>query len=141
MQVAADATHILASDLPRAIASAQRLAPRRNIQISSLLRETHLPIPHWPTRLPLSAWERIIGVAWFSRIMFGIDASPADRDQASRASEWLMRVLPRGSDAVIVTHGVFRRLLARQLVDKGWTSIARVGGFDHWSSWTLTKRI
>src|SRR5215212_6585995 len=41
---------VVASEMRRAIASAQRLAPGRDIRVSTLLRETALPIP---TRLPL----------------------------------------------------------------------------------------
>ena len=139
IQTAADATHIVASDMPRAIASAQRLAPHREIRVSPLFRETHLPVPRWPTRLPLSVWEILIHAAWNYRILRGIDATPADRAQAAQAAEWLSSIIADGSTALLVTHGVFRRLLAQQLLSLGWRSSARRGGYDHWSSWTFRK--
>jgi broad specificity phosphatase PhoE len=140
IQTAADATHIVASDLPRAIASAQRLAPRREIRVSPLFRETPIPVPHWPTRLPLSIWEMLIHAAWNYRILRGIDVTPTDRAQAAQAAEWLSGLIADGSTALIVTHGVFRRLLAKQLVSLGWRSSARRGGYNHWSSWTFARQ-
>jgi broad specificity phosphatase PhoE len=47
---------IVASDLPRAIASAECLANNRSIETSSLLREIPIPIPGLPVRVPLAAW-------------------------------------------------------------------------------------
>src|SRR5689334_19726459 len=49
---------LVASDLPRAIASAQRLAPEGEIQLSPLLREIRLEPPRWvPLRLPIQVWD------------------------------------------------------------------------------------
>jgi hypothetical protein len=48
---------IVASDLPRAIASARRLAPECRIELSPLLREIRLEPPWWiPGRLPIQVW-------------------------------------------------------------------------------------
>lgn len=137
VRIAAAATRIVASDLPRAIASAERLAPGREIEVSPLFRETHLPVPRWPTRLPQYAWELLMHAAWNYRILRGIDATPADLAQAAQAAEWLSRSGAHGETAVIVTHGVFRRLLARQLLSLGWSSVDRHGGYQHWSFWTF----
>src|SRR6185503_9821431 len=51
--------HVLAaSDLPRAIASARRLAADRDLAISPLLREIELEPPSWiPMPLPIEAWD------------------------------------------------------------------------------------
>src|SRR4051812_44820390 len=38
---------VLASDLPRAVASAERLAPGRSVRTSELLREMTLEVPRW----------------------------------------------------------------------------------------------
>jgi hypothetical protein len=38
----------------------------------------------------------------------------------------------------VVTHGVFRRLLALDLVGRGWKA-RRDGGYRHWSAWLLTS--
>jgi broad specificity phosphatase PhoE len=140
VQIADTATHIIASDLLRAVASAKRLAPQREIVVSDLLREVPLKLPHWPTRLPLIVWEFLIHVAWSYRIVRGIDSTEQDRTRAAAAAKWLGEIVNNGSTALVVTHGVFRRLLAQQLLLSGWTNTARRGGYSHWSYWTLRRR-
>lgn len=134
---AAAAQHVIASDLRRAMESASRIAPGRSIQTSSLLRESPLAIPRWPTRLPLMAWAMIINAAWSWRILRGEEVSAAERARADDAAEWLARTVADGSVALVVTHGVFRRLIAQQLKARGWKYVYRDGGYRPWSSWHL----
>ena len=72
---------IVASDLPRAIASAQRLAPDRPIELSPLLREIRLEPPRWiPVRLPIQIWDVFSHVQWSYRLF-----SSADHEYVRRA--------------------------------------------------------
>src|SRR5216117_3569673 len=137
VQIADAATHIIASDLLRSVASAERLAPQREIEVSDLLREVPLKLPHWPTGLPLIVWEILIHVAWSYRIVRGIDSTEHDRARAAAATKWLGETVTNESTALVVTHGVFRRLLAQQLLLAGWTNTGRRGGYSHWSFWTF----
>jgi broad specificity phosphatase PhoE len=139
VQVAADAAHVVASDLPRAVASAERLAPGREIRTSPLLRETPLAIPFWPTRLPLGAWGVLISLGWGYRIVRGTDASADERARAAAAAEWLASLTADGTTTLAVTHGAFRRLLAKQLLARGWTSTGRRGGYRPWSASSFTR--
>src|SRR4051794_2295125 len=137
IQIAADATHVVASDLRRAVESAERLAPGRPIRTSTLLREMPLAIPAWPTRLPLGAWGLLITLGWGYRIVRGADAGGAERARAAAAAEWLAGLTADGSTAVAVTHGAFRRMVAKQLLALGWRSIGRRGGYRPWSAWSF----
>ena len=137
VEMAADATHVVASDLARAVASAERLAPGREIRTSPLLRETPLDIPSWPTRLPLDAWGVLISLGWGYRIVRGSDASVDERARAAAAAEWLAGLTADGATTLAVTHGAFRRLLAKHLLARGWTSAGRLGGYRPWSSWSF----
>ena len=137
IQMAADAAHVVASDLPRAVASAERLAPGREIRTSPLLRETPLTIPSWPTRLPLGGWGLLISLGWGYRIVRGSDASADERARAAAGAEWLAALTADGATTVAVTHGAFRRLLAKQLLALGWTSTGRRGGYRPWSAWSF----
>jgi broad specificity phosphatase PhoE len=137
LRMAANATHVIASDLRRAVASAERLAPGRPILVSPLLREIPLPIPRWPSRLPMWLWELLIHLRWGYQIVRGLDAQDVDLARATAAAEWLAEVVGGRSTAVVVTHGVFRRLLARRLLVLGWTDIGRHGGYRHWSAWSF----
>jgi broad specificity phosphatase PhoE len=137
VQLASDATHVVASDLPRAVASAERLAPRRRIETTPLLRETPLDIPSWPTRLPLGAWAMLISLGWSFRILRGVDAADDELARAAAAAERLAGLTADGSMAVAVTHGAFRRLVAKHLVARGWTCTGRHGGYRPWSAWSF----
>ena len=134
-RVAREATHLIASDMPRAVASAQALGTPHTIRVSELLREAPLAIPKWPTRLPLVVWGTLIHATWSYRIARGVDETEADCIRAKAASDWLTSLVTGDASAVVVTHGVFRRLLGKHLMQRGWTSTGREGGYGHWSRW------
>ena len=139
VHMAREATHLIASDMPRALASARALESPHEIRVSELLREAPLAIPHWPTRLPLVAWGALIHAAWSYRIARGVDETDVDQTRAEAASEWLTSLVTEGSTALVVTHGVFRRLLGKHLVRRGWTTGPRDGGYGHWSTWSFEE--
>src|SRR5687767_12389955 len=63
--LASTAQWLAASDLPRAVVSAERLAPDREVIHSALLRETSLAIPDaWPFPLPIMGWAVLIHLQW-----------------------------------------------------------------------------
>ena len=139
VRVAREATHLVASDMPRALASAEALGTAHEIRVSELFREAPLAIPRWPTRLPLVVWGTLIHAAWSYRIARGVDETDADRTRAEAASDWLTALVADASTVVVVTHGVFRRLLGNHLVRRGWTAARRNGGYRHWSSWSYSR--
>jgi broad specificity phosphatase PhoE len=139
VQLAAQATHIVASDLRRATDSAERLAFDRPVAISAMLRETALPIPHWPIPLPLRLWEALIHIRWGYQILRGTDCEPEEHARAAAAAAWLSEMVDEGSMVLAVTHGVFRRLVSRELIARGWTGTGRRGGYGHWSAWSFTR--
>lgn len=139
MDLARNATHIIASDLPRAIESAARLARGREIGVSSLLRESKLPVPQWPARMPFVAWGLAVHTAWILRITRGVDVTESERARAAESIDWLTRLVGDSSVAVVVTHGVFRRMLASELIRRGWSNTGRRGGYRHWSSWSFSR--
>jgi broad specificity phosphatase PhoE len=139
VQLAADATHIVASDLPRAIASAERVARARAIRVSELLREMPLAIPLWPTRLPFMIWDVLISARGIAQVLRGLEATGEDRARARAAIAWLEEFVDDGSTALVVTHGVFRRVLSTELRSAGWTRAGRRGGYRHWSTWSFVR--
>ena len=137
IRLAGNATHIIASDLPRALGSARRLGSSRAILSSELLRESPLAIPNWEIRMPLGLWGMLISFAWFYRIARGTDMSVAERARTSAAADWLVGMMTANSTLLAVTHGAFRRMLARELTTRGWTCAERQGGYRNWSAWTF----
>ena len=137
----ARAALLVASDLPRAAASAALLAPAREVTVSPLFREVPLPIPRWlPCRAPLAVWDALIHLRWGLDAARGRPASPEALDRARRAAEWCRDVregMHADATVAVVTHGVFRRLLAQRLLDDGWSAAAGRRSYAHWSVWRL----
>jgi broad specificity phosphatase PhoE len=140
----ASAHVVAASDAPRALTSAERLAPGRLIVTSPLFREIPLVVPAFETlRAPLAVWGTLIHLRWVMDIMAGRDATAVAREQARMAAEWcLEKCRERGvvdAGLVVVTHGVFRRMLAGELRTMGWRFETLRRSYAHWSVWRLAQ--
>lgn len=137
LHAAATADIICASDMPRAIASAQRVADGRDILVSPLLREIRLEPPRWlPIRLPIDAWDAMSHVQWSARLVFRADHEFVRR--ATAAADWLVGQTNgmSGSPTILaVTHAAFRRILAADLAGRGWRPASRRRSFANWSIW------
>jgi broad specificity phosphatase PhoE len=138
--VVAQADCVMASDLTRAIVSAERLAPATPARVSPLLREMPLEIPRWlPSRWPLVVWEVCIHLHWLLKERRGSIAEAAELRRAADAVALLDEVTRTAPTVVAVTHGAFRRLLARQLGATGWASDPRDRGYRNWSAWPFRR--
>jgi broad specificity phosphatase PhoE len=139
----AQAAMVAASDLPRAQASAARVAPNREVVISPLFREVPIPPPSWHwLRAPRGVWDTLAYLRWLSDLLRGRDRLPGASEQARHAAEWCReacrRVAARGGTVAVVTHGVFRWILATQLVAEGWRFELGRRSYKHWSVWRLS---
>ena len=144
-RLAADAVRIVASDLPRTVSSARRLAPDREIVRTALLREAPLETPELPMpalggiRLPFRGWGMVFGARWLASWLRnapppGVDARTLDR--AEEAAEWLVaQAGEAGGRVVVVTHATFRLLVAQALTRRGWRGPER-RAFREWSAWS-----
>ena len=139
-----DASRVIASDLPRAVASAVRLAPGRPIINAALLREAPLecagsPLPSLGgLRLPYRGWGMVFGARWLVAWLRGapppgVDAAALARAEA--AAEWLAaQAREAGGRVVVVTHATFRLLVAQALARRGWRAPEK-RSFREWSAW------
>ena len=140
LDVAKGAELIVASDLPRAIVSADRLAPRRDVVHSPLLREIRLEPPRWvPVALPIAAWDALSHAQWSLRLLAGTRNEFARRGEA--AAVWLEQHARSSRTIVVVTHAGFRRILASRLIARGWRGdlLTRKDRYANWSSWELAQ--
>jgi broad specificity phosphatase PhoE len=135
----AGAQVVAASDLKRALESAARLAPARPIIRSALLREAPLPAPGWiPLRLPIAAWDALTHAQWGYHILRRRDATPDDVERAAAAVRWLLSLPDAPASVAVITHGVFRRLVAARLSELGWQ--AQAGrSYKCWSVWSFSS--
>jgi broad specificity phosphatase PhoE len=140
VRAALEADVVVASDLPRALASAERLARGRAVVTSPLLREIRVEPPRWiPIALPLAAWEALNHLQWSFRLLVRADHDSMRR--AAQAADWLEEQTRRTTTVLVVTHGGFRRLLAARLIARGW-HLARSRGparYANWSSWDYDR--
>jgi broad specificity phosphatase PhoE len=147
VELATGARVVVASDLPRAIASAALLAPTASVETTPLLREaaletTERPFPRfWGVKLPLRIWgtvflARWLWASWRGAPLPGVDAAILTR--AEEAADWLVRLAAEPGRVVAVTHGTFRTLLTSALVRRGWRGAER-RPYHAWSAWTLRQ--
>lgn len=137
IRVAEGAQVIAASDLPRAIASARRIAPLRDAEVTPLLRELRLEPPDWLPRLPIQAWDVISHLQWSYRLGRGTPHDVVRR--ASDAAEWLGQRAADSCTVVAVTHGGFRRVIANRLVAQGWRAGVERRSYANWSVWSYSR--
>lgn len=142
--LAREAVRVIASDLPRTVASAMRLAPDREIVRTPLLREAPMETPEMPLpslggmRLPLRAWGTIWAMRWLvswlrSAPPPGVDAAVLAR--ADEAAAWLAdQAMEAGGRVVVVTHATFRLLVTQALVRRGWRGPEQ-RPYREWSAW------
>ena len=154
LELAACCDVVVASDLPRAVASAARLAGAERVVTSPLLREAPLetatqPLPRLGgARLPLMAWALVLGgrsaaAEWRGAPPIGVDDAVLAR--ADEAARWLAGLATPGPAApgapgapgkrvIAVTHTLFRRVLSEALVRQGWQRPAERTRRT-WSAW------
>jgi len=139
-----DASLVIASDLPRTVASAVRLAPEREIVRTPLLREAPMETPDRPLpdfggiRLPLRAWGTIWTARWLTAWLRNAPppgVGPAELARAEQAADFLVgHAQDAGGRVVAVTHATFRVVLARALVQRGWRGPDQ-RPYREWSAW------
>lgn len=138
--VASTAGIVVSSDVPRAIESAKRLAPGREITISPILHELELAPPNLRVRLPMAAWALAFGVRWLIRAALRRPhESPAEVRRARDAAQWLGNLAETHGTVVAVTHHSFRALLSRRLIEQGWRCEIPRKRMSHWSAWTFFR--
>lgn len=147
VELARTADVIVASDLPRAIASATLLAGGREVRTSALLREApletkELPLPRLAgVRLPYHGWGLVFGARWLYASLRGapppgVDAAALAR--AEEAVEWLVTLATERGRVLAVTHATFRTLMAAALARRGWRRPER-HPFHEWSVWPFRR--
>jgi broad specificity phosphatase PhoE len=137
---AREAGIVVASDLPRARASAERLLPGGSIELSPLLREIPMPIPPIRSvRLPFSAWALITFTRWSYRNARGVKLPPESVERIAAAVEWLAGLTAEHESVLAVTHANFRTYLAPVLLEAGWKRIPGGKRYANWSAWMFEE--
>lgn len=133
---------VVASDAPRAVATARLLAPGQEIIISPQLRELDLQNPDLGAlRLPLLAWAFAVGGRILVQTIRWQYPSAAEVARISSAAKWLEDLAAQHGLVVAVTHASFRRRLAARLLQAGWRADPGRRSVRHWSAWCFRSRL
>jgi broad specificity phosphatase PhoE len=139
-QLAERADMLLASDAPRAIASARMLAPGREVIVSPLLRELDLRgADLGAVRLPLIGWALAVGARTLLLTLRRRYPPASEADRVDQAATWLGELSEKHSLVLAVTHASFRRRLANRLVETGWKAEPGTRSLQHWSAWIFRR--
>jgi broad specificity phosphatase PhoE len=139
-RLAESADLVLSSDAPRAVATARKLAPGREIAISALLGELDLDPPGLGRlAMPLPLWALAVGLRVLASRVRGQYPSRKEAARLDQAVRWLLEQAGRHRTVVVVTHGSFRRELFALLARGGWLPEPGRRTSRHWSAWQLTR--
>jgi broad specificity phosphatase PhoE len=131
---------VLASDAPRAVASARMLAPAGEVVVSPLLRELDLEGPDLGSiRLPLLGWAALVGGRNLLLTLRRQYPSPGEAARLDAAAAWLGELAARHRLIVAVTHASFREQLSARLMSADWRPEPEARTRRNWGAWCFQR--
>jgi len=132
--LAENAEVITSSDLPRAMESAQLLAPGRETITDALFREAGSPVTlRAPFRLRPTTWAFWARVLWFAGWKEDCESFTEARLRSRLAAARLGELASVHGTVVVVAHGIINSLVARELRREGWRG-PRIAAWRHWGA-------
>jgi broad specificity phosphatase PhoE len=131
---------VITSDLKRSADSANLLNPKTKVISDALFRETELPIHStglFGIKFNPTIWTVILRLLWFSGYSNKCESLSHAKCRAIKASEQLIDYANEYNTVVLVGHGIFNMLIAKELKRKGWKG-ERTTGAKHWNCTTYT---
>ena len=126
---------IVSSTRLRAIESARLVAGARTVLSEAVFVEAPLPPPPMPRfiRLPPRWWGVLTRFTWwFFDLHLGAESRSEAEVRACLAADRLVG-LARLGDVMLVAHGFFNTMVARELRGRGW-AYAENQGWKYWSA-------
>jgi len=123
-QAASSASLIVASTASRALSSVHALGLRAAVS-DKVFCEAQLPFSLWRfPYLPPQAWAVLFRVFWLLGYSRGADSFHATKTRAKAGAHQLI-TLAQDGPVLLVGHGMMNRLIAKELVAKGWVGQSR----------------
>jgi broad specificity phosphatase PhoE len=141
VEAAQRANVLLASGLPRAVATAQAVAPGRPVGIETLFVEAPLPLPPLPRLLQFKppTWGVLARIIWWLGYSAGQESRAEATDRAERAADLLVEIASAGDGVMVFAHGWFNRML-RPALGRRFYDCVQDGGDSYWSFRTYEHR-
>lgn len=140
LNIVANTKVIITSDLIRSIKSAEFLNPDITSKQDPLFRETELPTPLtilFGLRLKPSIWAVILRCLWFAGYSSNCESLNKAKIRAEKASNLLKRYAQEHTQIVLVGHGFFNLLIAKELKKTGWKANKKTSS-KHWHITTFS---
>lgn len=118
-ELAAAAEYIVASPLPRALSSLEKLGLEASA-IDPLFSEVSLPVIRlgYPN-LPANFWLLLLRLMWLGGYAGTVESYQQAEQRAQQAAAKLIELSARGN-VLLAGHGIMNKLIARQLRKQGW---------------------
>jgi broad specificity phosphatase PhoE len=129
---------VITSDLKRAIQSAKLLNPEVKTIPDPLFRETELPTQSMKVmdiKLRPSIWAIIMRLLWFCGYSNDCESLSNAKLRAKKTSQQLINYAEEYKSVVLVGHGFFNMLIAKELQRRGWKGKRKTGS-KHWNCTT-----
>lgn len=125
---------LIASGLPRALATARMAAPEREIAIDRDFIEAPLPPPPLPRFMQLKppTWGVLSRIAWWLGYTAGEESRPTAEARAEAGADKLVALTRGGQSVMVFAHGWFNRMLRPALMRRGYVCV-QDGGDAYWS--------
>ncbi|MGB7999206.1 MAG: histidine phosphatase family protein [Anaerobacillus sp.] len=130
---------VFTSDLKRSVQSALLLSPALTPKSDTTFREVELPtFIHVPDTIKVkpNVWAVILRVMWFLGYSKGCESFTSAKKRAVQAALKLSEAAKEHTSIVLVGHGFFNKMIAKELKRRGWRS--RNISTKHWVCTTLS---
>lgn len=140
INIISKANVVITSHLKRSIESASYLQPSIKTISEPLFRETELPI--FPInlsglKLHPNIWAVLFRCLWFCGYSNGCESLVDAKVRAEKAARRLVEYAKEKDNVVLVGHGFFNMLIAKELQNLGWNG-KRKSSSKHWHSTTYS---
>lgn len=140
LEKVAAANIVITSDLKRAVESARLLNPVIKIISDPLFREAELPSYSsklFNVKLKPSIWAIVLRILWLSGYSYKCESLNQAKFRANKASQHLIDYANEYKSVVLVGHGFFNMLIAKELQKKGWKGTKK-RDVKHWDCMTFS---
>ncbi|MFP5390481.1 MAG: histidine phosphatase family protein [Gammaproteobacteria bacterium] len=135
---AADAVHVVCSELPRALTSVAALGRVPSL-CDARFGEAALPWAPWRgLRLPVAAWAGVARLLWLAGWSGQVESRRAARLRAAWCARRLAELAADGP-VLLVGHGIMNRMIAAELCAGGWESCGRAGARYRSGYWSAQR--
>lgn len=124
---------VVTSDLKRAVESTQLLKLGGKVISNPIFRETELPrLEMKLLKLRPNLWAVLLRILWLGGYSNECESLSAAKLRAKKAAQQLTDVAAENGAVALVGHGVFNRLIAKELQKQGWKG-KRNTTAKHWN--------